>query len=150
APGRNLIAMTGTAADGKVFFPVLREVTGPKAGATGAKVLFVGMAIDSYDDPKQNLAYPVRDVALLRDTFARLFPIGYRSLLLTNRQVSPVVIEPIQRFIAAASPDDLVIVFAAGHGLRRQSTGDYVFALPSTHLLEDDPYGISLSDLMKI
>jgi uncharacterized caspase-like protein/TolB-like protein len=55
-----------------------------------------------------------------------------RTLVLANDEVTrESILDSMSRFLGQAGPDDVAVIFLAGHGVQDRSTGSYYF-LPST------------------
>src|SRR5262249_40145666 len=70
-----------------------------------------------------------------------------KSLVLTNDQVTrQSILSGIERFLGQAGPDDVAMIFLAGHGVQDRATGSYYFLpYPATaeNLLSE---GLRMSD----
>jgi uncharacterized caspase-like protein len=102
-------------------------------------VLALGVA--DYQDDRLDLAYPVKDAD---DLIARLAAEqgGHYETVHTQRLANAEVTsgrlrKAREEFLLRAQPEDTILVFAAGHGVRSGS-GEYYFLTPGT--TPDDPY----------
>ncbi len=102
-------------------------------------VLALGVA--DYQDDRLDLAYPVKDADDLIARFAAEQGGYYQKVhtqRLANAEVTPGRLHKArEEFLLRAQPDDTIVVFAAGHGVRSES-GEYYFLTPGT--TPDDPY----------
>ena len=100
------------------------------------KITVLAVGINKYKDPKiGNLEGPVSDaqavLELLRSQTKGLYVVETADLL-TNENVTPAKWhEALQRvkdrLRQTAGPDDLVVLFLAGHGVRDPKTGKYYY-----------------------
>ncbi|MFN0008725.1 MAG: PDZ domain-containing protein [Planctomycetota bacterium] len=107
--------------------------------------LFVlAMGVADYRDDRLDLAYPVKDVDDLIARFAAEEGGDYRRVhaqRLVDGEVTPGRLRKArEEFLLRAQPDDTIVVFAAGHGVRSES-GEYYF-LPSGSTPQDPYDGI--------
>jgi WD40 repeat protein len=96
-------------------------------------VLALGVA--DYADDALDLKYPTRDVDDLCARF-RVEQGGYYKRVhtqkLVNAEVTPGNLRKArEEFLLRAKPDDTIVVFAAGHGVR-SSSGEYYFLTSNT------------------
>jgi WD40 repeat protein len=101
----------------------------------------LALGVSDYNDDSLDLACPVRDVD---DLIRRLsdqeksFYSRVHVQRLVNAEVTPASLQRLERtFLLQAKPEDTIIVFAAGHGMRN-NLNEYWF-LTSTATI-DDPY----------
>jgi uncharacterized caspase-like protein len=134
---RNLIqVVVGTDAPTAAFGDVVIERPQPPPAPLLPKLYILAAAINKYGDPDiQSLTYPVADaeavVKALHDHSQGLYTVG-ESLIVTNEDVTP---EKWQQSLQAlsrklkdvAQPDDLLVLFMAGHGIIDEKTQKYYF-----------------------
>lgn len=112
-------------------------------------VLSIG--VSRYQEAGIALQFADADARAIAQTFdeQRGGPIynEVKSLVLTNEEVTrESIITGIQNFLGQAGPDDVAVIFMAGHGVQDHATGSYYF-LPfpasAANLLTD---GLRMSD----
>ena len=85
---------------------------------------FVGLGVSRYRDRRLDLRVAHRDpelfAAALRKGATRYT--SFRSLVLTDADVTRAALARIREFLASAAVDDTVILLASGHGARDPST----------------------------
>jgi WD40 repeat protein len=81
-----------------------------------AQVWVVAIGVSQYQRPEYSLRYAAKDAADIADVYRSL---GARTHVLnvSNADATRQGIEAARRWLDQAKPDDLVIVFAAGHGM---------------------------------
>jgi len=107
----------------------------PVAGAQAQAVstLWVlAIGVSRYQDPNFNLQFAAADAqsiegALQRQAGSRLYS-QVKSLVLTDDQVTrESVLDNMERFLGQAGPNDVALIFMAGHGVQDLTTGSYYF-----------------------
>lgn len=132
-----------------VFHGSMCTDTGVAAAATAANparreagtlwVLAVG--VSRYSQSELNLRFADVDAravssALQHQTGGPLYR-DTRTLLLTNEEVTrESILDSMVRFLGQAGPNDVAVVFLAGHGVRDVSSGSYYF-LPASASTEN-------------
>lgn len=95
----------------------------PGSGRPGAKfpssyyVLAVG--ISKYQLPQLNLRGPANDAKAIAEMFRSQGRPARVDLLLDERATKAAIVQALDRAVAQASEDDLVIIYMSGHGDRR-------------------------------
>jgi hypothetical protein len=121
-------------------------------GTAGGPILWVlSVGVSHYAEADLNLAFADADARALSaqlQTAARRGPYReVRSLVLTDEQVTrESMLSGLSRFLGQAGPDDVAVLFVAGHGVRDLASGSYYFLpYPATAdtLLAD---GLRMSD----
>ena len=113
-------------------FP-LPQPTAVQGGSGGGPVLWVfAVGVSQYASPDLNLAFADADAKAISaelQTAARLGPYrGVRTLVLTNEEVTrESMLSGLSRFLGQAGPDDVALLFVAGHGVRDLASGSYYF-----------------------
>lgn len=109
------------------------------------RLFLVAIGVSQYKDTRFNLAYADKDAKDLAATLSGSEAFKeVKPLLLTNEQVTKEKLNDIKAFLKQSHPDDIVIMFVAGHGLRDDKF-DYYFA---THDIDfNDPARRGISDL---
>ena len=113
-------------------FP-LPQPTAVQGGSGGGPVLWVfAVGVSQYASPDLNLAFADADAKAISaelQTAARLGPYReVRTLVLTNEEVTrESMLSGLSRFLGQAGPDDVALLFVAGHGVRDLASGSYYF-----------------------
>ncbi len=139
-----------------IFLVTMTGVIGgrPDAFAAAAQkpVLWVlSIGVSRYQDNALNLQFADADAKAISTAFDTQRDNGiYRetkTLTLTNEQVTrDSILNSMSRFLGQAGPDDIVVIFVAGHGVQDRSTGSYYF-LPATATKENHvTAGVRMSD----
>jgi len=101
----------------------------------------LALGVTDYDDDSLDLAYPTKDADDLIARFKAEEGGFYQKVnvqRLVDGEVTPGKLRRArEEFLLRAQPEDTILVFAAGHGVRSDS-GEYYFLTPST--TPDDPY----------
>jgi TolB-like protein len=107
----------------------------PVAGAQAQAVssLWVlAIGVSRYQDPNFNLQFAAADAqsidaALQRQAGGRLYS-QVKTLLLTDDDVTrESILDNMERFLGQAGPNDIALIFMAGHGVQDLTTGSYYF-----------------------
>lgn len=107
----------------------------PAAGAQAQAVssLWVlAIGVSRYQDPNLNLQFAAADAqsieaALQRQAGGRLYS-QVKTLVFTDDEVTrESVLDSMERFLGQAGPNDIVLIFMAGHGVQDLTTGSYYF-----------------------
>ncbi|MFN0009802.1 MAG: TPR end-of-group domain-containing protein [Planctomycetota bacterium] len=105
------------------------------------ELYLLAMGVADYDDDKLDLAYPTKDADDLIARFTGEQGGYYKKVnvqRLVNAEVTPGKLRKArEEFLLRAQPDDTIVVFAAGHGVRSES-GEYYFLTPGT--TPESPY----------
>ncbi|MFI5398746.1 MAG: caspase family protein [Candidatus Binatia bacterium] len=93
-------------------------------------VLSIG--VSRYKEAGIALQFADADARVVEETFQNqkdgLIYREVKALVLTNEQVTrESVMNGIQRFLGQAGPDDVAVIFMAGHGVQDHATGSYYF-----------------------
>lgn len=146
---RNLIqVVAGTDGLTAAFDDVIIERPKAAPAATPPKLHLLAAGINRYRDPDiQPLSYSVADAEAVRRVLETqsqgLYTLGETSLL-SNQDVTPAKWQKAlqgltQKLREVAQPDDLLVVFLAGHGFVDEKTQKYYFV----------GYDFQLADLQK-
>jgi TolB-like protein len=105
------------------------------SGGDGPVLWVLAVGVSRYAAPDLNLAFAdadARAVGAQLETAARRGPYReVRTLVLTNEEVTrESMLDGLSRFLGQAGPDDVAVLFVAGHGVRDLASGSYYF-LPS-------------------
>lgn len=114
-------------------FP-LPQPTAEQTGSGGiGPVLWVfAVGVSQYAAPDLNLAFAdadARSISAELQAAARRGPYReVRTLVLTNEEVTrESMLSGLSRFLGQAGPDDVAVLFVAGHGVRDLASGSYYF-----------------------
>ncbi|MEO8605991.1 MAG: caspase family protein, partial [bacterium] len=129
--------------------PIAATTGGGPAGGSILWVMSVG--VSRYANSELNLEFANADAIAMADALRDAAKRGpyreVRTLVLTDEQVTrQSIIEGLSRFLGQAGPDDVALLFVAGHGVRDLASGSYYFLPnPATadNLLGD---GLRMSD----
>jgi WD40 repeat protein len=114
--GTNLIELSASATNGTESLRASREIQ--IEGTPARELYFLGFGVSRYRDPNLNLGYPEKDARDLATLFERAHK-TYRRVhtkLVVDEEVTTDNIRRAKDFLRAATIDDTVIVFLAGHG----------------------------------
>lgn len=128
--------------------PQAQETT---VGGSGSVLWVFAVGVSRYESPDLNLAFADADARAIGEEVqaaARRGPYReVRTLVLTNEEVTrESMLAGLSRFLGQAGPDDVAVLFVAGHGMRDLASGSYYFLpAPATAdtLLAD---GLRMSD----
>lgn len=104
---------------------------GPPAGR-GSILWLLSIGVSRYADPGLTLQFADADAQAIADAVqsaARNGPYReVRTLVLTNEEATREnILDSMSRFLGRAGPDDVAMLFLAGHGVRDLATGSYYF-----------------------
>ena len=121
----------------------LREVVSfAFASASKPDMYFLGFGVSKYKDKALNLQYAAQDAKDIANALKKAGRNGFGKVHVKtffDAQVTRTVFTDAQTFVEPAKPDDLVVVFIAGHGMHETGkAGGYYFL---TH--EADPDSLS-------
>jgi len=92
-----------------------------KTGAAPTRDLYlITIGTSEYKDSRYNLTYAVKDaqdlVTLMRENTGGIYS-SVKTKSLLNEEVTATNVEALKAFLATSKPDDVVMVFVAGHGV---------------------------------
>ena len=110
--------------------PITREMS--PASANGSILWILAVGVSHYTNPDLNLQFADADAESMADTIQAAAGNGpyreVRALVLTNEQATREnILGGLSRFLGQAGPDDVVVLFVAGHGIRDLVTDSYYF-----------------------
>lgn len=121
--GQNQIEAVAYSADGSVESPPVRATVGSGAAAPAPRPRLFGLVvgIDAYAAPELRLAFAGADArafaAALKRSAQPVFR-GVSSRLLRDRQAGrDGIVAALREMAAAAGPDDVFLLYLAGHGV---------------------------------
>lgn len=127
--GRNKIELSCLDTSGRESLRELANYT----YASGKKpdLFFLGFGVSKYKNTALNLEYAAKDVKDLAGTISKLNPSNFNKVHVEtylDGAVDRAVFSKARDFISQAGPDDLVVVFIAGHGMHdSEGGGGYYF-----------------------
>lgn len=87
----------------------------------------VTLGVSDYADDSLDLQYAAKDARDVAAAFEKHSGYRVRTLTLTDAEVTPQAMSRVQGFLSAATPDDCVVLYVAGHGML-DSNLDYYYA----------------------
>ncbi|MFN8640570.1 MAG: caspase family protein [Candidatus Binatia bacterium] len=111
----------------------LQQTAAQEGTASAGPVLWVfAVGVSQYASADLDLAFADADARAVSEelqTAARRGPYReVRTLVLTNEQVTrESMLSGLSRFLGQAGPDDVAVLFVAGHGVRDLASGSYYF-----------------------
>jgi uncharacterized caspase-like protein len=132
--------------------PQPTEVVNTGAAGTGGAILWLlSIGVSRYADPDLKLEFADADAQAMAETITSAARNGpyreVRSMVLTNGDATrETILGGLSRFLGQAGPDDVAVLFVAGHGIRDLSSGSYYF-LPAPATAENlVTEGLRMSD----
>ncbi len=114
--------------------PLGRPTRGAAAplGNSPSTLWLLAVGVSRYDAPALNLRFADVDARAMADSIAAAGRGGLyrevRTLILTNEEVTrESLLDSMERFLGRAGPDDVALLFLAGHGVRDLASGSYYF-----------------------
>lgn len=123
----------------------------PPAPVAAPALWVLAIGVSRYEDPELRLDFAAADARALAETLRAAAGGGeYRAVhteVLTDEEVTrESVLNGLARFLGGAGPNDVVVLFVAGHGVRDLASGSYYFlpypATPENLLTE----GLRMTD----
>jgi hypothetical protein len=148
-PGANKIQVSALNQQGvesfKQTFYTLNSST-PSPGDT----YVVAIGVSKYRDPRYNLKFAAKDASDLMNLYSGNGPGGathgkVHLLDLTNEHANRAEIRRAREWLAQAHPNDLAIVFAAGHGVT-DARDDYYFGTYDIDALHPEVNGLAYEE----
>jgi uncharacterized caspase-like protein/TolB-like protein len=108
------------------------SVSTPPAAPPTSVLYVLAVGVSRYRSADFNLEYADDDARAIAAAFGeqRGGPLyrDVKSLVLTDDEVTrESVLNSMERFLGQGGPDDVAVIFLAGHGIRDQTTGSYYF-----------------------
>lgn len=98
----------------------------------------LSIGVSTYKDPGLSLKYAHQDAIALADIFKRqegkLYSEVFVKTLINEQCTRANILESLAGHLGKAAPDDVVLIFVAGHGIRHKQTGSYYFLTYDTNL----------------
>jgi uncharacterized caspase-like protein len=99
---------------------------------------YIGFGVSTYKNPQLNLGYAHKDALDLEQTFLKMKGKGFENIftkVYTNEQVTPENIKAAKAFLKDAKPDDVFVLFIAGHGMHdKDAEATYYYGTYNTDL----------------
>lgn len=116
------------------------------------KVLYIAViAVDNYKDASNLLEYAVKDANDLLNLFNRQNAVNrVKSFSLLNDDATETSIKALKSEFMKTSPDDEVVVFYSGHGMRDSKTKDLYLGLSETDMDNLEKTALSYDVLEKL
>lgn len=112
----------------------------------------VAAGVSAYADSRYNLGYAAKDAydfsEALKERAAHRFG-QVKTLTLTDSQVTAASLDEIRSFLAGSRPDDVALVFFAGHGVL-DSELDYYLGAHDMDFANPSHGGIAYDDFMGV
>jgi WD40 repeat protein/uncharacterized caspase-like protein len=124
----------------------VRDAVGPPT--TRGKLHYIVIGVSAYRDPRLKLGYPAKDAKDLADILdqARSSFDDVKGTILLDEQVTAATIAAAKQALQAATVDDTVIVFIAGHGTHGSGRDpQYLFVTHDFDPARKDQTGAPLS-----
>lgn len=113
--------------------PMATPHVATSAPATAASILWLlSIGVSRYRQPDINLQFAAADARAIATTLQRqgegpLYR-ETRTLVLTDEEVTRErILDSLERFLGQAGPDDVAVIFVAGHGVQDPVSGSYYF-----------------------
>ena len=120
--------------------------------AQPSNLYIVAMGVSEYEQKDFNLTYAAKDAHDMIDALKNYSEDIYENietLLLTNEEVTQEALENVKLFLKDVQPNDVVIFFAAGHGVLDQDL-NYYFGSHDMDFYDPKNGGISFQMLEEI
>lgn len=86
-------------------------------GQNKPEMYIVSLGVSDYADDTLDLQYAAKDARDVAAAFEKHSGYRVRTLTLTDAEVTPQALGRVQGFLSAATPDDCVVLYVAGHGM---------------------------------
>jgi WD40 repeat protein len=116
--GDNKIEISATNENGAESFRALTYVKYEKP--VQPNLFYLGFGVSTYKNPELNLGYAHKDALDLEKTFQQMKGNGFENVFTKtyiNEQVTSESIKAAKDFLKNAKPDDVFVLFIAGHGM---------------------------------
>lgn len=144
-PEKNYIKFSATNSNGVSSLAETMEIH--SFAEDDPTLYLVTLGTSKYKDSRFDLEYAAKDATDLASLFKETDQFkDVQSLVLTDDQVTHQSIDDIRVFLNDAGPNDVVILFVAGHGLLDNEL-DYYLATHETDFLDPTSTGISYEAL---
>lgn len=110
----------------------------------------LAMGVSQYKDPQLNLKWADADAIELANAFkqqkGKLFSEVLIKTLVNEQATRANIMMAISEHLGKAGPEDVVMIFVAGHGVKSQQTGSYYFVTYNADLSNMIVEGLKWSD----
>lgn len=114
---------------------------------SNSDLYIVSMGVSHYQDSSYNLDYAAKDAEDVANLFgASTHYKDIKKRLLTDEHVTRQTLAELKQFLSTAKPDDVVILFVAGHGVLNTSL-DYFYCTYDMDFKSPEKFGVSYSEL---
>lgn len=97
----------------------------------GVALWVLAIGVSQYEDPRINLKYADNDALRIAQVLQTqqevLFQEVHTKTLVNQQATREEVLKSMREFLGQAAPNDVVLIFVAGHGLQDRQTGTYYF-----------------------
>ena len=97
----------------------------------GVVLWVLAIGVSQYEDPRINLKYADNDALriaqMLQTQQGVLFQQVQTRTLVNQQATREEILKSMREFLGQAAPNDVVLIFLAGHGLQDRQTGTYYF-----------------------
>lgn len=114
---------------------------------TKGELFVAAVGVSDYQNSDFNLNYAAKDASDMINAMGKQeFYSNVHSKLLTNEKVNKESIDQLKSFFSQAGPNDVVLLFIAGHGVLDENY-DYYFCTHDMDFLNPSKNGVSYTDL---
>lgn len=104
----------------------------PAAAPERSVLWLLAVGVSRYRDASTDLRYAASDARAVADALARqrgagLYAEAHTLVLSDEAATRESILRGMQDFLGRAGPEDVVVVFLAGHGVQERSTGTFYF-----------------------
>jgi WD40 repeat protein len=139
-PGPNKIEVSCTNDRGAESFRALASV--PVEGTVPRNLWFLGFGVSDYQDERLKLQYAHKDAQNLGALFSTMKGSVFQNVhvkTLVDAEVTPDSIQKAKSFVMAAKPDDVFVLFIAGHGVHAEDPEATYYYLTHGARVDDLP-----------
>ncbi|OQY38982.1 MAG: hypothetical protein B6229_04660 [Spirochaetaceae bacterium 4572_7] len=108
---------------------------------TPGRLFYIGLGVSDYENPDLDLSYAHKDILDMEKAVQTTIA-GYSNVftkVYTDSEVIPSIIPEIKTFLEDTEPEDLVILFIAGHGVYSNEENPKYYFLTHNADLDDLP-----------
>ena len=131
--------------------PSTLQMAAETRAAPGSVLWLLSIGVSHYRQSGLGLQFADADAqaiatALQAEAGGRLYR-DVKTLVLTNDEVTrDTILGSMSRFLSQAGPDDVVVIFLAGHGVQDRATGSYYFLPAPANAQNLVTAGLRMSD----
>lgn len=152
ASGNNEITVWCTNAKGASSLRETFNVTYTPRKLVKPDLYIVAAGVSGYADSRYNLGFAAKDAGDFVETMKKRVGQNFgdvKTFVLTDAQVTPASLDRIRTFLATSKPDDVALVFFAGHGVLDREL-DYYLAAYDMDFSDPKKGGIAYDDFMGV